>query len=123
MSVVALPAGPYEAVFNLVETGLVGTAEWKVEDNQGNTVFGPTSAQMIESPAGSGLYAVEGTAPGSEGHYAIIASSDGTFAVGTVAVEDLFVTEAGAIGTIPPNHANGRREPVLAGTRWQPHGG
>jgi hypothetical protein len=24
-------------------------------------------------------------------------------------------------GTIPPNLANGRREPVLAGTRWQPH--
>jgi hypothetical protein len=81
----------YESTHDTGITGLVGIFEVMVVDNDGNIVTASSPAGIIETPAGSGIYAATRVAPGDTGQYSVIGSTDGTYDPGTVSVEDLIV--------------------------------
>jgi hypothetical protein len=95
----------FEAVFESGETGLVGTLEVAVIDNDDVVIFGPTSVGIIENEVGgtpTGIYTAELTAPGDVGQYSIVWSLDGSFEPDSVSSEDLIVSTASALdGTLP----------------------
>jgi len=94
---------PYELSFDIGETGLVGTIEFRLSDGDGAIVEGPTTAGWVETSAGSGIYTYSGAAaPATLGDYVGEASNDGTFTVGNIAGATLQVVTAGALGTVPP---------------------
>lgn len=100
--IVVEPATPFESVHDTGVTGQVGTFAWQIVDNIGNIVLGPDTAHVVETPAGSGVYAISiPAAPGTVGQYSVVASIDGTFGPSTVSVDDLLVVAATA-GRIPP---------------------
>lgn len=71
--------GSFEAVFQSGITGLVGTVAMRVDDNEGNTVYGPTTAGIIEL-GNTGFYVKVIPAPGVEGEqFSIIWTDDGSF--------------------------------------------
>jgi hypothetical protein len=85
--------GSYEAVYQSGVTGLVGTVAMRVDDNEGNTVFGPTTAGIVEL-GNMGFYVKTITAPGVAGEqFSIIWSQDGSFDADTNFGEDLFITD------------------------------
>ena len=86
------PGFPYEAVFQSGVTGLVGTVALGLLDNQGAYTDALSTADIIETPAGSGVYVANRTSPDTEGQYTLIWTIDGTTAPGSVTVEELFVT-------------------------------
>jgi hypothetical protein len=94
---------PFEAVFESGITGLVPGLELAIIDNVGNDVQAASAVgiteQTIDGQASTGTYAVTKTAPATAGQYTLVWSTDGSFAVGTVTVEDLVVH---AVGTILP---------------------
>ena len=92
----------FEAIVEIGISGLVGSLEVQIQDNIGNVVFGPTAANIIESPAGSGFYQGVLTAPAALGQYSIAWSDDGTFSANHVYADDLTVLEAGAGTGLPP---------------------
>lgn len=72
-------------------------------DNQNNVVFGPTAANIVEQPAGSGAYSAESlVAPAAIGQYAIVWSDDGSFTEGHTEIDDLTVVAAGSGSALPP---------------------
>jgi hypothetical protein len=82
-------------------TGLTGTLAVRIDDNDGNTVFGPTTANITEHDT-TGLYSWNSAAaPAGLGQYAVVFSTDGTFDEETVLSEDLVVV-ASAAGPLPP---------------------
>jgi hypothetical protein len=86
----------FEAVLESGESGLVGTIEVKVIDNDGATTIGPTSANITEDGS-SGIYIWNApAAPSTLGQYTIVWSTDGTFDEDTVTIEDLIVVAVGA---------------------------
>jgi hypothetical protein len=94
----------FEAVFESGITGLVGSVEVTIIDNEGNVVL-PSSAagiteQIIDGNPDSGVYATTLTAPVDPGQYTIVWSTDGTYDFKTVTVEDLVVVAIGVI--VPP---------------------
>lgn len=91
----------FEAVHNEGESGLVGTIEVRIDDNDGATTFGPTSADIIELGS-TGVYRAELTAPGAVGQFSILWSPDGSFDDETTSVEDLLVTEDDPVSALPP---------------------
>lgn len=92
MSVDVVRGEPFEACFESGITGLVGTVQWMLIDNDGNTTFAATTADIIETPAGSGIYCINrSAAPLVNGHYTMIWSEDGTFDENAVSIEDLIV--------------------------------
>lgn len=95
-------SGSFEAIVEIGITGLVGTLEVQIQDNIGNIVFGPTTAGIIESPAGSGFYQGTLTAPAPLGQYSIAWSDDGSFSENHTYVDDLTVVEAGSGDALPP---------------------
>lgn len=97
----AEPAAPFEATYDSGTSGLAGTVEVRIDDNQGATVFGPTAAGIIELGV-TGIYSADLTAPGAEGQYTILFSDDGTFAAGTGGADELLVVPAGSTGAPPP---------------------
>jgi hypothetical protein len=90
-------------------TGLAGTLEVQIDDNTGNTVFGPTALAIIE--IAQAIYSKPDiVAPGSEGQFTII-WDDGD---GNLAIEDLLVVAQGAAtGDFPLVPAEGPDEPVM----------
>ena len=86
------PGFPYEAVFQSGVTGLVGTVALGLLDNQGAYTDDLSSADIIETPAGSGIYVANRISPDSEGQYTLLWSIDGTTDPGSVSVEELNVT-------------------------------
>jgi hypothetical protein len=102
MTVVAEQNGPFEAnTFpGLFDTGLTGVIGVRIEDGQGNSVMGRTTAGIFESPVTATIYAKpDFVGPGALGQYIII-WDDGA---GTWASEDLIVVPAGSsIQPIPP---------------------
>lgn len=86
------PAFPYEAVFQSGITGLVGTVALGLLDNQGAYTDDLSTVDIIETPAGSGVYAASRTSPDTEGQYTLIWTIDGTTNPGSVSVEELNVT-------------------------------
>jgi len=97
------PGATFEATFSSGIAGLVGTVEVAINDNEGTTVFGPTTASITEivvdgSP--TGIYSAILTAPTDEGQYSIVWSETGDFAADTSSSEDLFVA-ASILGLSP----------------------
>ena len=84
----------FEAPFGARETGLVGTIEYRIDDMDGNTVFGPTAAGIIELGT-SGYYRAKPTAPGTVETWLVIWSKDGSFDPTTNAA-DVLTTVASA---------------------------
>lgn len=84
--------GTYEAVYQSGVTGLVGIVAMLVNDNDGNTVYGPTNAGISE--IGSlGYYVKDVPAPGVAGEqFTVIWSQDGTFDAESNFGEDLYIT-------------------------------
>jgi hypothetical protein len=92
----------FEAVAETGLTGLVGTISIEIIDNIGNLVDGPSVANIIEYPAGSGVYQAVRTAPAAIGQYAIVWSTDGTFSEKSTIVDDLTVVAVGSSNALPP---------------------
>lgn len=100
-------SAPFEATYETGQTSLVPGLEIAIEDNDGNTVYGPTTAGIAELVIGgqpSGSYAAQiPAAPATLGQYAILWSNDGSFdpSAGS-GIDDLVVVAAGETGTLPP---------------------
>jgi hypothetical protein len=86
------PGETFEAVIETGTTGLVGTLELGILDNQGAFTAALDSDDIIETPAGSGVYAATRTAPTVKGQYTILWSLDGTTDPDQVQIEPLNVT-------------------------------
>ena len=106
MSIQVEQSDAFEASAETGETGLVGTIEVAIIDNDGATVTGPTSANITENSIGgtpTGNYTWNApAAPADVGQYQIVWSTDGSFDPDTVISEDLLVLEAGALPASPP---------------------
>ena len=97
---------PFEAVFGSGQSGLVGTVAVAIEDNDGNVVIGPTTANITEiviAAVPTGVYSWNApAAPGPLGQYTIIWSPDGTWDDDTNSSPDeLVVVDSTAI-PLPP---------------------
>ena len=110
----------FEAVFESGETGLIPGLEFAIIDNDGVTVYGPTTNGLTENEVdgnGTGVYTCEvPAAPADLGQFTIVWSRDGTFLPASVSVEDLLVlTEEEAQGQLPaiPTGSDG-------GSLWGP---
>jgi hypothetical protein len=86
------PSFPYEAVFQSGLAGLVGTVALGLLDNQGAYTDPLDTTNIIETPAGSGIYVASRTSPDTEGQYTLLWSIDGTTNPDKVTVEELNVT-------------------------------
>lgn len=97
---------PFEATYSAGASGLVGTLEVAILDNDGNEVFGPTTAGIIENDVGGvgiGLYTAELVAPSSTGQFSIVFSPDGTWDPATTSSpEDLMVVSSLVLEPLPP---------------------
>lgn len=91
MSVNVVSSEIYEICFDSGITGLVGTVSVMLIDNDGGEAVAASTAGIVESPAGSGIYCANRTAPAATGHYSAIWSSDGTYDPPSVGIEDVFV--------------------------------
>lgn len=91
----------FEAVLEAGVSGLVGTIEVMVIDNDGATVIAPTTTNITEQGT-SGVYVWNApAAPAALGQYTILWSLDGTFSANTTSIDELVVVSASA-GTLPP---------------------
>lgn len=77
MSQTVAPGGTYTSrlVAGLANTGLVGTVRFRLLDNDAiadDPVYGPSTDDIIEDPAGSASYVFHGVAPTTKGNYARI---------------------------------------------------
>lgn len=101
-------SAPFEVVNETGLTGLVGSVAAKIDDNDGATIIGPTTANITEIGA-TGIYVWNvPAAPGSLGQYTIVWSTDGTFDPDTVSHDELVVVSAGALSPgpiLPPDDA------------------
>jgi hypothetical protein len=100
-------SAPFEASFGSGETGLVGTVEVAVIDNDGNVVIGPTTTNITEEIIGGvpvGIYTWNApAAPAVVGQYVIVWSPHGDWDPQEASTPDeLVVLEAGTVGTLPP---------------------
>lgn len=91
---------PFEAYFGPTDSGLVGTVEVVVQDGAGNSVIGPTTANIAEEivdGVSTGSYTWSApAAPGTLGQYSILWSPDGTWNEDTNSSPDeLVVVTAG----------------------------
>jgi hypothetical protein len=83
-------------------TGLVGTVRFRILDNDetvDDPVYGPSTADIIEDPTGSGDYVWNGTAPDNAGKYS--PAWDTGPATPLIYDEDLIVTYTAAGGSEP----------------------
>jgi hypothetical protein len=97
---------PFEAVFGPSDAGLVGTIEVAVQDGAGNTVIGPTTANIAEEvvsavPTGEYTWSAP-AAPGTIGQYVIVWSPDGTWNPDTNSSPDELVVITATPGPPPP---------------------
>lgn len=91
---------PFEAINETGETGFVGAVAVKVEDNDGVTTLGPTTANITEIGT-TGIYVWNAPAAPAVGTYTLVWSLDGSFAPDTISSEPLVVV-ATAAETLPP---------------------
>jgi hypothetical protein len=92
----------FETCFESGLTGLVGTVSVRVIDNDGADAIAPSTADIIETPAGSGIYCANRVAPVAVGQYTVVWSEDGSFGADAVAVEDLVVVAGTVSFPVPP---------------------
>jgi hypothetical protein len=100
-------SAPFEAVWGHGVSGIAGTAEGVILDNDGNAVYGPTNAGIAELEADgvpTGIYAWQvPAAPATVGQYTIAFSPDGSWDPDTnSSPDDLVVMPAGSVGPLPP---------------------
>lgn len=86
----------FESCFESGVTGLVGTVSWQLVDNTGAITYSPSTADIIETPASSGIYCTTKVAPLVIGTYSIIWSIDGTFDASSTSIDDLVVHSSAA---------------------------
>lgn len=96
------PAAEYEALFAAGVSGLIGTVALGLLDNQGAFTEPLSTAAIIETPAGSGIYAATRTAPDTEGQYTLLWSIDGTTAPEQLSIDELRVTSSAPGDPVPP---------------------
>jgi hypothetical protein len=97
----------FEATTDPVPSGLVGTIGVQITDTPTGTVVTPRiTSGIIESPAGSGLYAITLTAPSTAGTYSIIWDTGGS--TPKYGREDLVVTTGFPSAVVPsgPHYAS-----------------
>lgn len=106
MTLIVEQSAAFEANVEFGITGLAGTLEVAVVDNDGATVTGPTTANISENSVGgtpSGNYTWNNpAAPGTIGQYQVLWSTDGTFDPDTVASEDLVIVTQSTDAVLPP---------------------
>lgn len=96
MALNILPDSLFEATFDSIYTGGAGQFRISIIDTPNDTVFlAPTTQNIFEVPAGSGIYSWSGRGPATPGQYTIY-WDDGGNPAEVYAVEDLIV------GGIPP---------------------
>ena len=101
------PSQPFEASLGQGESGLVGTMEVAILDNDGNTVVGPVTTDITEETVGgqpTGVYTWNcPAAPAVAGQYVIVWSPDGTWDPETTSTPDeLIVSTSGLFPPLPP---------------------
>lgn len=85
------PSTAFEATLEAAITGLVGTIQLGIIDNEGNYTQPLDDADIIETPAGSGFYVAQRTSPDTGGQYTLLWSLDGTTDPDQIATEELVV--------------------------------
>src|SRR4029077_3562115 len=71
--------------------GQVGIVSLMLIDNDGGIFWPAATTDIVESPAASGIYCANRTAPIVVGQYTLVWSIDGTYDPTTVGIEDLLV--------------------------------
>jgi hypothetical protein len=99
MSIYAAPGASFEASAANFVTGLTGTIGVRVTDGVGATVTARTTSGIAEYPAGSGIYTVTLSAPGTAGQYQVVWDSGGSPV--SWASEELVVTSSGGTASVP----------------------
>lgn len=96
MSVYAGPGTSFEATTRHPDSGLVGTIAVRIMDGLGATTTARTTDDIIENPAGSGIYTATLQAPVPVGTYTIVWDTDDN--------PDRYAVEALYVGgfTLPP---------------------
>lgn len=99
MSRYLAPSVAFSSRVNLgpARTGLVGTIRFRLLDNDttaNDPVYGPSTANIIEDPSGSGSYVFTGTTPSAVGLYSL-AWDDGVTTTNLFYDEDILVTASG----------------------------
>jgi hypothetical protein len=108
--------GTFEAVYESGTSGLVGTVAVRIDDNQGATVFGPTTAGIIELGT-TGAYTRTFSAPGAAGtQWSLLWSSDGTFDPKTTSVDEVVVVASLGGGGLLPIDGDPSQGPCQAWT-------
>ncbi len=79
-------------------TGLAGTLTVQITDNQGAITLDPTTDGIVESPAGSTIYAGTVTAPDDPGQYSIVWYDGSNYANEDLFVNDRFDVPVGGVG-------------------------
>lgn len=96
ITIYALPGASQEFTLSNAPTGLVAANSigFRILDDQGNTVVARTAVGCIETPAGSGHYAISLTVPTTLGSYSVLADTDpaGVATPTNSAVDTLIVT-------------------------------
>lgn len=100
MSIYAAPGTSFEATSSNVTTGLTGTIGVRIMDGQGNTSLARATTNIVESPAGSGIYTATITAPETAGTYNVVWDTGGGSP--RWAVEELNITSS-APATVSPS--------------------
>jgi hypothetical protein len=91
----------FEACYDSGVAGQVGTVSLMLVDNDGGIFWPADTDDIVETPAGSGIYCANRTAPIIVAQYTMVWSIDGTYDPATVGIEDLFVLAVGT-STGPP---------------------
>jgi hypothetical protein len=104
--IVATASGPFTATVGTGIPSLVGTIAVQVEDVDGNIVVAASTANILELEDAAhdptGVYVAARTAPGTDGSYVVVWSTDGTFDPSTVASEDMTVIAGAVTPVLPP---------------------
>jgi hypothetical protein len=104
--IVATASGPFTATVGTAIPNLVGTIAIQVEDVDGNIVIAASTANILEldddASNPTGVYVAHRTAPGTDGSYVVVWSTDGTFDAPTVASEDMTVIAGAVTPVLPP---------------------
>ena len=106
----------FEVCWESGETGQAGSVALMLIDNDGDTVWTFDTSDIIETPASSGIYCANRTAPVEVGHYTIIFSIDGTLDPGSISTTDLFVVATSSSTSLPPLDGDDLSGPCSAWT-------
>lgn len=68
----------FESTLDNADTGLTGTLGVRIVDGHGNTTVARSTAGIVETPAGSGVYVATLTAPTVGGQYAVVWDTGGS---------------------------------------------